>query len=420
VPFPVISLFEGGPMGLLDRFFSKTVSREDFAKLVIKALEVRGASDIQFDPEDFSVRVGSLDNTLYLSNAFTDYAAVEKQERDAVILRYVASFTAPRTSPKTYAEALPNLMPVVRDPAYYALSSLMFRAKGGDPAKLKTSPIPIAEGLVGSIAIDSAETISYASDSTLNDWNVTLADAFPKALENLRDRSPFDALKQVAPGLFLGGWEDSYESARILLPDLLHRLNLNGDPLVFIPNRNELWVTGQYDMANIGAILKFADESHFSRGHSLSPNFYARANSAWKLHIPEDSAQRKQWEEIKYKREATDYEQQKSYLDAMFKLEKRDIFVAPYKVYRQDDGQLFSRSIWSNGVDTLLPKTDRVVLGIDAQKKIMREASWNSLTAIVGSLMELETDPAFYPVRYRVQKFPDEAQLAELSAAANN
>jgi hypothetical protein len=407
-------------MGLLDRFFSKSVSREDFAKLVIKALEGRGASDIQFDPEDFSVRVGSLDNTLYLSNAFTDYTSAEKQERDAVILRYVTSFTAPRKSPKTYAEALPNLMPVVRDPAYYALSSLMFRAKGGDSAKLKTSPIPIAEGLVGSLAIDSAEAISYASDSTLKDWNVTLADAFPKALENLRDHSPFEALKQLAPGLFLGEWGDSYESARILLPDLLHRLILNGDPLVFIPNRNELWVTGQYDTANISAILKFAEESHFSRGHSLSPNFYVRANDAWKLHIPEDPAQRRQWEEIKYKREATDYEQQKGYLDSMFELEKRDIFVAPYRVYLQDDGQLFSRSIWSNGVDTLLPKTDRVVLGIDVQKKMMREASWDSLAAVVGNLMELETDSAFYPVRYRVQKFPDEAQLAQLAGTANS
>ena len=407
-------------MSLLDRFFSKTVSREDFAKLVIKALEGRGASDVQFDPEDFSVRVGSLDNTLYLSNAFTDYTSAEKQERDTVILRYVTSFTTPRNSPRTYAEALPNLMPVVRDPAYYALSSLMIRAKGGDPANLKTSPIPIAQSLVGSLAIDSAEAISYASDSTLKEWNVTLADAFPKALENLRDRSPFDALKQVAPGLFLGEWGDSYESARILLPDLLHRLSLNGDPLVFIPNRNELWVTGQYDTANIGAILKFAEESHFSRGHSLSPNLYVRANDAWKLHIPEDPVQRKQWEEIKYKREATDYEQQKGYLDSMFKLEKRDIFVAPYKVYRQDDGQLFSRCIWSTGVDTLLPKTDRVVLGIDLQKKTVREVFWDSLAAVVGDLMELEADPAFYPVRYRVQKFPDEAQLAQLAGAANS
>ncbi|MFP3758187.1 hypothetical protein SB751_30390, partial [Cupriavidus sp. SIMBA_020] len=87
-----------------------------------------------------------------------------------------------------------------------------------------------------------------------------------------------------------------------------------------------------------------------------------------------------------------------------------DIFVATYTVYRRQNGELFSVSVWSDGVPTLLPETDIVVL----YREATRQSAHVPMAALRDACGDLMTATAHRPVRYEVTAFPDEARFAAL------
>lgn len=123
-------------MGILDKFLAKKPTMEEFAMEIMEALAKGGARSLQHNLAERSVRVGSSDSTLYLDNAFADYAAAKPAERAGVIERYTSSFLHITSIPKDFATASSSLLPVVRDPAYFSLSLLMLKMDGKDTSKL--------------------------------------------------------------------------------------------------------------------------------------------------------------------------------------------------------------------------------------------------------------------------------------------
>src|ERR1700733_10109134 len=101
-------------------------------------------------------------------------------------------------------------------------------------------------------------------------------------------------MKEIAPGLYEGQWKDSYESSRILLTDLVYRLSVSGEPVAFIPNRNEFCVTGSHKHVGLKALLKTSEAPHFG-AHPLSPNRYLLRDASWELHMQEDRELRELW-----------------------------------------------------------------------------------------------------------------------------
>src|SRR5262249_5660120 len=178
-------------MGLLDRLLFRKPSKEAFVKLVLEALQKGGASGVRYSAADFSVRVDSADKTFFLENAFTDYSHAEKTtDREASLQRYVSSFLEATPTPTDFDSARANLMPVVRDPAYFSLTTLKVRAEGKDASKLVYTTKPVAPGLVAGLAYDSERAIMTVNQSTLQEWGASLDDALDIAIQNLRDRTP--------------------------------------------------------------------------------------------------------------------------------------------------------------------------------------------------------------------------------------
>lgn len=402
-------------MGIFDKLFGKKPTREEFAKIVMAALEKGGARDAQLNPEDGSIRVGSSNTTFYLDNAFTDYCAAEPRARSGVVQKYVATFVQSKPMPKDFASARGSLLPVVKDPAYYSLASLMLKADGKDTSKLNYVTKEIAAGLVAGVACDTQHTIMNANVSTLQEWGVSFEEALEIAVLNLRDKTTTAGMKEIVPGLYVSQWGDCYDSARILLPDILHRLSLNGDPVIFVPNRDQLWVTGRYDKAGIGAMLTHGKQSHFEQGHSLSPNLYVHSDGKWEVFVPEDQELKKLALSMRRQRDGKDYAQQKGYLEKLYKMEKNELFVATCQLYKRKDESLFSRCVWTNGVESLLPESDLIVFMVDLKTKELISVDWKEAVPVVGALMEKE--PGMEPVRYRVRKFPNAELVARLREA---
>jgi hypothetical protein len=66
-------------------------------------------------------------------------------------------------------------------------------------------------------------------------------------------------------------------------------------------------------------------------------------------------------------------------------------------------------------VDTLLPRTDEVFFFQPKGEKggdVVAAVPWEKVTTIVGELLE-----QYSPARYRVRRFPDAGELAELKSA---
>jgi hypothetical protein len=103
---------------------------------------------------------------------------------------------------------------------------------------------------------------------------VSLEEAFKAAKENLWEKTDPARLAAQGGGIYCGQWGDSYDSSRILFTELIYRLSVDGDPVAFVPNRDQFWVTGTDNLAGLAAILKGGVQSHFKQGHPLSPDLY--------------------------------------------------------------------------------------------------------------------------------------------------
>jgi len=76
---------------------------------------------------------------------------------------------------------------------------------------------------------------------------------------------------------------------------------------------------------------------------------------------------------------------------------------------KEDNSEIATISVWSEDVDTLLPKTELIVIRKENDQQTL--VPWDKAIAIVGNYFEQTDD---FPIRYRVKTFPTEDQFSRL------
>jgi len=105
------------------------------------------------------------------------------------------------------------------------------------------------------------------------------------------------------------------------------------------------------------------------------------------------------------------YTQQKELLGELYEIQLFDVFVASFSTVKNPETQaLRSFCIWPNGVDSLLPKTQLVMI-MDDPDSPPNIVEWKEVQRVVGHMMEPDDN---YPTRYRVTEYPTESQIAEM------
>ena len=408
-------------MTFLDKVFSGKPSRADFAEMMIRALHQAGINKDKIDQSesDFSLKLPG-GTTFFLGNVYANFCNAPRSRRQAIVAEFVtaaASIPELPSIPSDFAAVKPSLMPVIRDAAYFSMIQLLNRKNGNtkDDPGLDVVLKNLAGGLVVGLAYDTERNITSINRDFFEKWGVSLEEAFKVAKENLWEKTDPNRLAGQG-GVYRGEWADSYDSSRILLTELIYRLSVDGDPVAFVPNRDLLWVTGTNNSAGLAALLKGGLESHFKMGHPLSPDLYVLVDGTWKVHVPEDKSLREMWMKIKRQRDAIDYSQQQKLLNEIHEKEDIDIFVASYKIYERKDGFAYSACVWTNGIDSSLPRSENIAFMTDVENPDYFVVPWEAATSVVGDLLELEPDLA--PVRYRARQFPSEEQLARLRPLA--
>jgi hypothetical protein len=126
-----------------------------------------------------------------------------------------------------------------------------------------------------------------------------------------------------------------------LIPEVFGPLHLDGDPVVCLPNRNLLLVTGSENHDGIKAmILEDGEVADLS----------VRENSP----IFNDVERAKKISARIY------YQQQMGSLMKLYEQKGKDLFVGKYTLNQRETGGYESYSVWSKTVPTLLPKTDLI------------------------------------------------------------
>ena len=104
-----------------------------------------------------------------------------------------------------------------------------------------------------------------------------------------------------------------------------------------------------------------------------------------------------------------DYDEQANALQALHEKTGDDVFVAKYTVLQhKETGIIHTRCAWTEGMRTLLPRTDEVAfIRLKGQEDLefAGNVGWDKMQQVVGDLLR---PMEMYPeALYRVEAFPD-------------
>ncbi|CAN7437916.1 hypothetical protein LJR232_002747 [Aquipseudomonas alcaligenes] len=407
-------------MGFLDFLFNRKPSPDDFAVLFESAARKAGfKGELTYRPREFRLVYGE-SAFFNLHNAYREYCSQRGARRRETLNNYIAALCEnQRSRALPLDEARPLLLPVIRSRGMIEELRLHQVRTEGDDLDFSPVYLPMGDDAVVLLAIDHPESTATLVQGPDKSWGITLEEGLAIALTNLRDTTA-DSFVEVVPGLFRGDWNDSYDISRIFLPDVLERLPLKGRPVFMVPSRETLLVTGDHDGHALAAMVELGLQAA-SEGRAISTGLYCYEDGKVATYPVQHPLLQARLARMRYLTTKNEYDTQKHALDLIHQENSTDIFVANYQLYaaQEDPDQLFSIASWTEGVDSLLPRVDRLVLvrpNEDCSDAETRAVSWEQAMALLGDL--LEEAPGFYPPRYRTLGFPEPSR-AELLDEVN-
>lgn len=393
-------------MGILDLFGSKPTPAK-FASLMTDAARRLGITDtVRFDADAFSLTIGAdASRVLNLHNAYNDYCRATKDKRAGVIASYATAFVPP-SIPATFAAVRPGLLPILRGRVTPDMLRLT-QACTNDVKHDALATLPFSEDAVLMLAYDTEHTVHPITESMLAGWGVSIEECLAVALDNLRDRT-VASFDEVVPGVFVSAWNDSYDTSRLLFPDIVHQLNLGAEPVMMIPTRGRMFATSGVNLAGMLAMTELAQRCVDDEGRHISALMYRFHRGRAVEHLPEEPVAAK-LKALQAQLLASDYGGQKELLEKFHERKGIDIFIASCQLMQTADGGVVTMGVWTEGVPSLLPKTSMVVLNRldgNGEPVEMIAVAWDELMNKTGALKLLD---ASYPPRYRTTEFPPKA-----------
>ena len=395
-------------MGFFDRF-RKPPTQEQYAEHFIAMLRSLGDTRHWEYAEQMKCLVlpsagsNAPSNVINLQNMYQEYLGAEIDERYEVLKRQ-ASGMMQQYVPEDFAPARGRLRPVIRSSTERGVAYLQVDVADG---KRNIAFRPLCENLEIGLAYDGEFNIMRLTDAKLAEWNVTFDDAYDIAVDNLRMASakPFMALKD---GVFASQFGDHYDASRLLLTDLLHRQSISGAPVVMVPNRTVLLLTGDRNEAGLQLMLDIAVEER-AKPRPL-PALMLRWTGHWECYEP--PGLESMLRELRLQELAADYKDQTEFLSERHKRAGVDVFVGQHMVVQGQNGALRSACACTEGVAcSLLPKTDVVVLFRPTANK----GAFVPFDELLQACGQLLTQTEHLPIRYEARSFPTEEVFQQLS-----
>lgn len=405
---------------------------EDVVQRLVGRLHALGASEVVATTEPPMLRytLQGAQMQTHLVHLLQDLRRLPGAARTAAFDEYVNGVVrrpVNADSPENatdYASVQGRLMPLLRTradveqhardvmPVSPSLSAAQADARRAGNA---TPWRPLTGDFVAMLGLDSPTSTARVTQDMLDRWGVSYDTAFDDALQNLRGLPESRGWMEIAPGLWQGGWNDSYDASRVLLPDVIYRSGVR-HPVVMVPVRHVLLVADSQDETALALMASASKQLMQEQTRWLSSRPLQLVERAWRpFKVP--ASLRPVFDELVAIDDVEAYAEQKQWLDQQQGDDPAAPFVGSAKMLRlKDSDRLVSYSVWSSGVVTLLPCTDLVAFSALEQPDEAMVVPWADVQRIVGHhLVPVE---GLHPPRLRVTAFPDDAEKAALRAAS--
>jgi hypothetical protein len=326
--------------------------------------------------------------------------------------------SAPRGSELPWSAAASRLLPRLRSGAWlqHLLLEQRRRARAEVAAQRPDEPPcchhQLADDLYLTLVVDDADTMTTVCQPSLESWQVSFEHAVETARHNLAERRAED-LVALAPGLWMGPWEDAYAASRLLLVPGIAPV---AEPLAAIPNRDTLLLADGRDptaLENMVTALGRLEGCEYPIGAAIHR---CRASGALgpelePVRLPKGHPAAVTHHNLLVR------ERLRAYADEQWPLQQLlgpEPYVASAEADADADGALVSRALWTEGVVTLLPATERIHL-LPASRDGVTSRLW---VTSLGALLQLPRalEPTADPLpRFATRRFPSELELRRIA-----
>lgn len=397
---------------LLDRLFKDKPGNDAFAERFIASARRNGVSaPMDYETDLFRIRVG--DGSYFnLHNAHRAYLDAERGRQREALEIFVRGLHHRDDRDAGWDELRPMLRPIIRSISQLEQLRLQSIEKVGwdHPSTLQFRRI--TEECVELLAIDHPEHTLTKQDGPDPAWGVSLYEALDMARGNLRgiEQLPFQPL---GPGLFQAVWQDSYDSSRALLPELVNRVPVTGRPVFMLPTRDLFMVAGERDLGAQARMFDIAEDA-VAAGRAISWELLRHDDEGRIQAVePASDALRSRQARLRYAFRQDAYQMQQKLLQRVHDAQGDDVFVATYLV-KEKDGERMSICSWADVTAASLPQTDLIGFAVpDAEAPRVMFVGWETAMPVIGHL--LQPDPRhLHPPRYLTLGFPSPDLLARL------
>jgi hypothetical protein len=399
----------------------KNLSEENFALHLIQRLHQAGdIRHARFDADNFricfeqsSFEVGFAN----LRNLYQEYLTHPVLDRERFFRFATRSLLSThKPLPDDYADARSDIFVSVRNRTYF--SSLELNTWIHSDALFAWPYQPLASHLGIGLVYDLPEAMVMLQAVHLEQWGISFYEAFEQGLSNLTE---VDAtFTSIDDHTYVSATGDHYDASRMLLPELIHELKVVGDPVVLLPNRDRLLVTGSEDRHGVEIVTLLAQQL-LTHPRPVTGLAFRLCNDEWTCWLPdEDHPAYALLKSLGLQSRQQDYLEQRPMLQQWLAQNQCDAEVAEFRVHGARAKQPpTSFCVWCEGQTQLLPETDRVCFLRRHQSPDHPliegiNVGWKRVEQVLGNVMREEA--MVYPVRYRVDRFPTQAQLARLQA----
>lgn len=388
---------ESSSMGLLD-FLFRPPTIDQFAQMFMKEMRRAGATEeLKFDKENGRIVRGSGPDTasVNLLNFYKEFLSLPRQKRRKHVADRARVMTAfPDELPDDFEAARPHLRPKVWPRAGLAMSRIQSQIDGGTKG-IDIPEYEVGSHLIASLVYDLPLSMRSLSGTDLEKWGITYYEALEIARDNLLET--VGKFGQVSEGCYVSMTGDSYDASRLLVPSVIERFEVKGDPVAMIPNRDTLLITGTDDEQGLKIMLDLTKQAMGQTRPYVNIPIRLDDGDWVDWTPPSDHPLFGDFRELALQYLAQQYADQEQLLNQLHQKDGLDIFVASYTLI-QKAGRLLSYGSWARDVDTLLPKADYVIFG-STDEGISAIASWEKAQQVAGHLMK-PTD--LYPERVRM------------------
>lgn len=402
-------------MGLFDRVLGPP-SKDVFARELMTALRRAGdRDDIVYDREEFRLVRPKSKNVTNLATIYAEHCSLPRKDRKAHLRRLAEAFvTAHDELPEDFDEARDQLRPKIWTRAQFANMSLQQRLEDEPPIEIPL--YPLGEHLLSTVVYDLPSSMRTLSNNDFDAWNTSYYEALEAARLNLEESTL--AWARIGDHVHSAMTGDNYDSSRLLLIDRIREFDVAGDPIAMVPARDSLLITGSEDVEGLKMMLDLSQQALTEDPRPLSGIPLRLSENEWDDWLPpEDHPHHEEFVWLAQMFLGQLYADQQGLLNAIHEKDGLEIFAASFSaVESPETGQKRSYCVWGEGVDSMLPETQWIMLPTEAHLEQDDAPSfggtWSHVRAVVGDLMQ--PVPELYPPRWRVREFPSQLQLEQI------